>query len=153
MTEPVTHAARRSALRACALASNLCGLGVAADKRASPGARCPRFLSAPAMDSVRLDTCAPRGLDSRDMPGTASPCIVERCPNAARRGGLCWSHAKRRQRHMPVFTELTKRLAPQEALLEAALRVADAPAEDDGEWTRAWAQLQHAAVRFVRAAG
>jgi len=80
-------------------------------------------------------------------------CVVDGCGRPAQRAGLCWGHVQRRQRGQRIHSPLTYPLAPDDALLEAALDVAlmdDVPALDRA-FSEAWESLKAAARRFAHA--
>ena len=78
-------------------------------------------------------------------------CSVNECVNAARRGGLCWAHVKRRSRRQPVHVNLMEKpKTPYERLLEAAFTMLDCKATDDEGWRRARNNLRKSAVRYGR---
>lgn len=80
-------------------------------------------------------------------------CSVEDCGSPARRQGLCWGHLKRKARGCSV--NVLKReygRTKEQALLDAALNLADCATDDDGAWDRARANLRMTARRYGRSA-
>lgn len=75
---------------------------------------------------------------------SATPCAVDGCTNAVRKGGYCWGHYKRKQRRKVVSSPLTFRPGDVERLQESALTYAGA--ESDEEWRRARDNLRKSAV-------
>jgi len=86
---------------------------------------------------------------------------LEDCDRPVEKSGLCAGHRKQKQRGQS-FTPLAAnrglpvdsphRLTYHEALVEAALAVADCDAEDDARWARLDGALCRAAVRFAKQA-
>jgi hypothetical protein len=80
----------------------------------------------------------------------SDPCSVDGCPKYAAKGGLCWGHAKRKQRGLVVDAELRRRYGTKtEMLVEAALVLIEVAPTDKAGWTRAVEQLRLAAKRYV----
>lgn len=89
-------------------------------------------------------------------------CTVDGCLRRAKRdaSGLCEGHTKRAQRGTTVAGGLLERTSsrytpyasPLERLQEAALRLADADAEDEGAYQRAQDALRKAAEAYGRRA-
>lgn len=79
-------------------------------------------------------------------------CSIDGCQKAAARGGLCWSHIKRRQRHVDIEAPLRVYGQPSAELVKrAALRYAEAA--DDEEFARARALLlKHAKAYGIEVA-
>lgn len=64
-------------------------------------------------------------------------CNVEDCRNESARGGLCWSHIKRKQRDKPVSEPLREYgMTAERRVLKAAGRYADAEGDDEQERAR-----------------
>lgn len=81
-------------------------------------------------------------------------CEIEGCSRPVESGTLCAAHRKRRYRGKPLNEPLrATHRAPKAELLDAVLAVADANAEDDAEWTRAWNALERAALALARSRG
>lgn len=78
-----------------------------------------------------------------------TPCGIDGCENWARRGGLCWGHLKRRSRGLPLHQPLAERSTLWSRLVRAALRYADAPADDECEYVRAKDQLRKSAYDYT----
>lgn len=78
---------------------------------------------------------------------TRAKCLIDGCDrleelaNGRSAGGLCAGHRYRKKRGLPLepplHEGLARRRGPKEALLEAALRLADVDG-DDAEFGRAW---------------
>lgn len=83
-------------------------------------------------------------------------CSVIECiePAGAKTGDRCEAHAKRAQRGQPLTPPLARRPAardnPLAVLMEAALRFANASAEDDADYDKAVDNLRQAAKRYQR---
>lgn len=62
-------------------------------------------------------------------------CSVSGCEKPARKLNLCWGHHKRMRRGLPVHVPLREHesLTPHEELMRAALRYADAEADEEYE--------------------
>ena len=76
-------------------------------------------------------------------------CSVPDCGKESKAAGLCWMHAKRKQRGQPLSAPPQERLSPLQRLIEAAVGFRDA---EDGEveFKRSVGRLCYAAAR-VRA--
>lgn len=101
---------------------------------------------------MRTATVSPPVCES---PGALmQPCSVDGCPNAAKRGDLCWAHLKRRARQKPMTDPLSYKArgysSPWEHLQRAAVRLADADSEDDAEYERRKDVLRKAALAYIR---
>jgi hypothetical protein len=81
------------------------------------------------------------------------PCTVDGCLNTAARNGLCHAHDKRRllgqEFGPPVKTRARDPDSAWRAAHEAALRLADADAEDDRSYNCAVLRARHAWERWV----
>lgn len=82
-------------------------------------------------------------------------CEAPDCLNQVRHGAMCETHAKRLQRGSLLTAPVQpKNRTPRQAFLDAALRYADAAAEDDEEFLRAnWALMQAGRRYFLGARG
>lgn len=78
----------------------------------------------------------------------STDCGVDGCEREARKAGLCWAHAKRRQNGQDA--NVLARPSGVERLTEAALRYA--AAEDDDDFERAKDNLRKAAAAASHAA-
>ena len=82
-------------------------------------------------------------------PSERSTCIVAECERpAAPHRELCVGHYARKVRGQPLDTPLREWGNPARALMEAAFAFADAAAEDDDAYVRAWNRLRKAARRY-----
>ena len=84
------------------------------------------------------------------------PCLFNRCcgypgcdEKASAGGTMCAMHYKRRERGSCMSDPKRERLTPWGRVVEAALELADADTEDDGDYHRREARLRMAAKRWV----
>ena len=82
---------------------------------------------------------------------STSTCSVDGCVNAPARGGMCWSHVKRRQRRRPLGELRERGRGPKAVLMEAIFGLMETDASDRAAWERAWARVRMAARRYVLA--
>lgn len=81
-------------------------------------------------------------------------CSYPDCICAARPGGtLCAMHAQRALRGKEMAAPKRERLTPWARVVEAAIELADADAEDDSEFRRLESHLRVAARRWAGAGG
>lgn len=109
-----------------------------------------------------------RAPEARTSAGTFAPGVsgnpctaLEDCDRPVEKSGLCAGHRKQKQRGQP-FTPLAvnrglpadspHRLSYHEAMVQAALELADCDAEDDTRWERLVGALRRAAIRFAKQA-
>jgi hypothetical protein len=76
-------------------------------------------------------------------------CVVENCPNEAKKGGKCWGHAKRATRGLSIMVNLMPRKQTNIERLRAAA-IAYAEAESDEDFRRADERLRTAARDYQR---
>jgi hypothetical protein len=77
-------------------------------------------------------------------------CSITGCRHSAVRNGLCWQHDRRKRLGLPIDTELRRYgRTPKEALLDAAISLADLSATDDNGWRLAWHRLRVTARRYA----
>lgn len=75
------------------------------------------------------------------------PCSVDGCPHDAARGGLCWSHVRRKQRGQALSPAIRQRpKTPFERVTEAAIAYVDADADED--FARARDNLRKAVAAY-----
>lgn len=79
-----------------------------------------------------------------------SYCSFPDCLEEAKRYGLCWGHAKQRQRGREL-TPLAQAMSPKEAFLEAALAWVEA--EGDAEYDQAEARVMRSGEAWMRSRG
>ena len=82
--------------------------------------------------------------------GIGAYCAFPECGEEAQRYGLCWGHAKQKQRGRGL-TPLKEQLTPEEAVLEAGSDWLEA--EEDADYRRARARFLVASMRWMRAQG
>lgn len=80
------------------------------------------------------------------------PCAFPDCTEDAQRYGLCWGHAKQKQRGRPL-TPLREVLNPKEAVLAAAVDWVEVDSEDDDAYQRAEQAVLARAESWLRSRG
>lgn len=83
-------------------------------------------------------------------PARNDICTVADCERDTHKAGLCRAHYARRARGRPLEAPVRQYAEPARTLMEAAFAFADAAAEDDEAYHRAWARLWMAAQRVKR---
>ena len=78
-------------------------------------------------------------------------CEIEGCGRPAKSGRLCATHRRRKRLRLPMLAPIRSRARQlEEALTEAAIRYADAAAEDNAEFDAGKNMLVDAAKEFGR---